>query len=108
MKFVTNINLKVGIEILTALAAKSVFWDMTPCTPVKVSRNTWRYIPKDRTLHQLKTFMQMQCNTVPPDLRKLSADGVRTNSFAARTGLKYLNCHCCNTSTNRNCCYRSY
>jgi hypothetical protein len=31
-------NLLVGFEVLTAVVMKSyIFWDMTPCSPLKVS-----------------------------------------------------------------------
>jgi hypothetical protein len=51
----------VGFEVLTAVVTKgSVFWDVTPCIPLKVKvndfqRTTRRYIPEDST--QLYTWL---------------------------------------------------
>jgi hypothetical protein len=43
----------VGFEVLTAMAVKSsVFWDMAPCSLLKVNQQTtWRCIPENRSLH---------------------------------------------------------
>jgi hypothetical protein len=53
-------KLFVQFEVLTAVVMKSsIFWDITPCNPLKVTRCssetsvdsqriTWHYIPEDR------------------------------------------------------------
>jgi hypothetical protein len=52
-RLILNTAINVGSEVLTAVAMRSsVFWDMKPCSPLKVNRRFGRtcrlYPPKHR------------------------------------------------------------
>jgi hypothetical protein len=56
----------IGFEVLTAVVMKSSsFWDITPCSPLKVSRRfggKHRLYLQDRRIKQAKTSVKVVAN----------------------------------------------
>jgi hypothetical protein len=58
--------------------------------------------------HQGSYFLLMVEVDIYCSWQTLSTNGVCTNPFAARSGVRYLYSHCCNTTTNSNCYYQCH
>jgi hypothetical protein len=58
----TNNTSFVRFQVLTAVVMKSsIFWDITPCSPLKFDQRTIRrYIPEDSTLQHIFSYMNTQ------------------------------------------------